>query len=97
MSIKQDIIRLAHDLEEERNEAFMLWTWLPSHKVVEKHHGDHGDNFTPSVSDILKEATLWLAYINSKKDNPDAPMSDEQKQWFTECPCGEACERKVVE
>jgi hypothetical protein len=89
MSIADEIIRLGHQLDEERNAAYELWSWLPSRTVAERHHGDYYANFTPSVSDILKEAAMVMA------ENAGHETSEQdRKEWFEKCPCGEGCEEK---
>lgn len=47
--LADEIIRLGREMSEERDAAFDLWSWLPSKKVAEKHHGDYACNFTPSI------------------------------------------------
>lgn len=84
---RQDIISLAHQLEEEDNRAFDLWTHLPSHEAAHKHHGDNGDLFTPSVVDILIEATFYISYLNQNIDGDLQALSDGRKELFS-CPCG---------
>ena len=90
MNIKQELISLARQLEDENEEAFMLWTWLPSHQVAKKYHGDYADTFQPSNAEIMKEANLYIYCLAdhvklNQKDMDDHPI-------FTECPCGNHCE-----
>lgn len=85
MNIKNEIIRLANELENEENAAFDLWTWLPSYKAARANHGDHSSQYRPNVSDILKEASMFISFLYGySKDK------EQEAGWF-ECPCGE-CE-----
>ena len=78
-------INFARKLESIQNEQFNLWTWLPSYKIAQKHHGDYADEFSPETADIIKEACYYLAHLK----NPNEPLSENQKEWFERCPCGE--------
>jgi hypothetical protein len=88
MSTRQEIIRLGEQLAAEDNAAHDLWTWLPSHKVAERHHGDYADSVAPAVEDVLKEAAI---YIHSLKRIGSTSPEDvaEEREWFERCPCGE--------
>lgn len=79
--MRNDIIRFVHELEMQNEAAFNLWTWLPSYKEAEKHHGDYACEFTPSVSDIIKEASMFIS---------DGLVANTGKHgdWYS-CPCGE--------
>lgn len=79
-------INFAHDLEKANNEAFALWSWLPSCDVARKHHGDYYSEFTPKLHDVMAEASMMFAKM---KTRPNAPLTEEEKEWFTRCPCGE--------
>ncbi len=86
---KQDIfaaINLGKELEEIVNEAYSLWSWLPSNKVATKNHGDYACEFQPKPADVMIEACM---YINKLKNRPNEPLNDEEKEWFERCPCGE--------
>lgn len=83
--LKQDLISLGEQLAEENNAAHDLWTWLPSHKVTEKHHGDYASEHCPSNRDVMVEAAMYLAHLK----RPDEPLTPEAKVWFTVCSCGE--------
>lgn len=82
MGLRADIKSFARELEAQDNEAFNLWTWLPSRKAAEAAHGDYADNVTPPVSDILKEACCFMA------DKMVANMEAEHAYMY-QCPCGE--------
>lgn len=84
----QSIIELGKDLEKQQDEAFMLWTWLPSHKEARKYHGDHSDNFTPSVEDIIKEACMFISHGL----NPTDEQYEEAGEFY-KCPCGKDHEK----
>lgn len=88
MKMRQEIIKFAHELERQDNEAFMLWTWLPSYRAAKKHHGDYSDNFTPPISDILTEATMYIAELKDPEHYKNFP-SPEHARFFEQCPCGE--------
>ena len=82
MTTRAQLISLAHELEAERNEAFSLWTWLPSYKAAEKAHGDYASNFTPSVTDVLREACTFISHgLN--------PTEEQRANYIYQCPCGE--------
>lgn len=85
---RQLIQSLAKDLEDEDNNAFDLWSWLPSHKVATKYHGDYASNFTPSVASILEEAAFVLAEHAGYAHTP------AERAEFLQCPCGEGCEQE---
>lgn len=87
--LADEFIRLGQQLSEEQAAAGDLWTWLPSHKVAERHHNDYALEFAPSVKDIMVEAAMYLAFIKQPRD-----VTTEEKEWFTRCPCGE--EHEVV-
>lgn len=80
------MISLGKQLEEQQNAAHDLWSWLPSYKVAEQHHGDYASNFQPSVKDVLTEAALYVACV---KDGTQRDYNQEERDWFTRCPCGE--------
>ncbi len=84
MSIRGDIIRLGQELSEQDNEAYNLWTRLPSHKAAEQAHGEHAGNFTPPVSDVLKEAALFISHGL----DPTIEQFNEAGDFYA-CPCGE--------
>ena len=83
---KHDLIRLGEQLAEENNAAHDLWSWLPSHAIAEKHHGDYASEHCPSNGDVMKEAAMYLGHLK----HPDVALTPEEQEWFTNCPCGEA-------
>jgi hypothetical protein len=83
--LKHDLIQLGEQLAAENNAAHDLWTWLPSHKVAEKHHGDYASEHCPSNADVMKEAAMYLGHLQ----RPDVPWTIEETDWFESCPCGE--------
>lgn len=85
MKLADELIRFGQQLAEETNAAHDLWTWLPSHKVAEKHHGDQADQHQPSNADVMKEAAMYLGHLK----RPEVPLTPEERDWFTSCPCGE--------
>lgn len=85
MKFREELIRFCAQLSEENAAASDLWTWLPSHKVAQKHHGDYVDVHCPSNKGVMTEAAMYLAHLS----RPDEPLSTEEQEWFTSCPCGE--------
>ncbi len=83
-SLRQSIISLGHELAEQDNQAFSLWTWLPSHKAAQAAHGDYADNYTPSVLDILREATVFISHGLAP-----TPEQIQEAGELYHCPCGE--------
>lgn len=79
------MIRLGEQLAKEDDAAHDLWTWLPSHKVAEKHHGDYALEHCPTNADVMKEAAMYLGHLK----HPEIPLTPEEEEWFTSCPCGE--------
>ena len=80
----QTLIQLGQQLEAANTAAHDLWTWLPSHKIAQKHHGDYATEHCPNNSDVMKEAAMYLGHLK----HPEVPLIEEQ-EWFTSCPCGE--------
>lgn len=89
MKLAQELIRFGQQLADESTAASDLWSWLPSHKVAQKHHGDYVSEHCPSNQDVMHEAALYLA--NSSR--ADTTMTPEEQEWFTRCPCGEDHEK----
>jgi len=77
-------IRLGHELSEQRDRAFDLWTWLPSCKAAQKEHGDYFSEHMPSVADILSEAATFISHGLA----PSAEQIMEAGDYYR-CPCGE--------
>jgi hypothetical protein len=88
MGLRQEIISLGLELSEQDNRAFNLWTHLPSYNAAQAEHGDYASNFTPSVSDIMFEATLFIARQKQEIRGEVTDLVPEEEQWFS-CPCGE--------
>jgi hypothetical protein len=87
---KLDLIRLGETLSAELNAAADLWSWLPSHAVATEHHGDDALAQMPDVGDVMIEAAMYLAHLR----RPDEPLTDEEREWFGRCPCGNSCEEQ---
>ena len=85
MKLADELIRFGQQLVEEHNAAHDLWSWLPSYKIAEKHHGDYAANAQPSNADVMKEAAMYLGHLK----RPEVPLTSEEQDWFTRCPCGE--------
>ena len=88
--MRQELIRFAQALADEDEAASDLWSWLPSHAVAEKHHGDYASEHRPSNRDVMVEAAMYLAHLK----RPDEPLTQEEKDWFAACPCGDEHEEK---
>lgn len=82
--LRDQLISLGHDLGEERNAAFDLWTWLPSYKRAQAGHGDHGSSHFPGVRNVIVEAATFIG-------DRLHPTPDEVKEAgdLYQCPCGE--------
>ena len=83
--MRQELIRFAQALADEDSAASDLWSWLPSHAVAEKYHGDYASEHCPSNRDVMVEAAMYLAHLK----RPDVPLTPEEKDWFERCPCDE--------
>lgn len=77
---------LVRRLDADDNAAYELWTWLPSYKVAQKHHGDYASNHQPPAADVMREAAMVFAL----QARPDSVTPAEQAEWFEQCPCGES-------
>lgn len=91
MDIRNAFIQLGASLSEEDNAAHDLWTWLPSHQVAQKHHGDQAGNHQPKVKDVLIEAAMYIAKLKRTAE-PTKEEVAEERAWFAQCPCGDAHE-----
>jgi len=88
--VKLDLIRLGEQLAEENNAAHDLWSWLPSHVIAEKHHGDYASEHCPSNADVMKEAAMYLGHLKYPAvTNGEVALMPEEQEWFTRCPCGD--------
>lgn len=84
---------LVSRLDSEDEEAYNLWTCLPSYKVAEKYHGDYAAEKKPSNKDVMVEACMLIAELKNLEFYKEHP-SAKHKKWFEECPCGEFCHKK---
>ncbi len=84
MDIRDKIRSLGNEFEREDNAAFNLWSWLPSCKAAEKHHGDHSGEFSPCIADVMIEAALFISH----RMNPNEKEIKEAGELY-QCPCGE--------
>ena len=84
-SARSMIISLGHELSEQQNKAFELWTRLPSYQAAKAAHGDYASEYTPSVADVMVEATMFISHglCPTKEQKVEAGE-------FYKCPCGEA-------
>ena len=83
-SARSMIISLGHELSEQQNKAFDVWTRLPSYKAAQEAHGDYASEHTPSVADVLTEATIFISHGLNPTEEQLAEAGD-----FYRCPCGE--------
>lgn len=81
-----DAISLGKELEDISNKAYDLWTWLPSYEVAKKRHGDYAYEHQPAIADVMSEACMLLA---KQKHRPNEPLTEEEKEWFNKCSCGD--------
>jgi hypothetical protein len=79
------IITLGQQLSDESNQAYNLWTWLPSYQAAQEQYGDFAANYTPTVGDIILEATLFLAYKH-RVEAGDAEAYTSEEESFFSCP-----------
>lgn len=100
-----DLAKFVNQLEKAENEAYDLWSWLPSSRVAERHHGDYYSEFSPSTEDVMEEASMFLAYLFSYmrsctgfRKAPVDPtvvfsdgdkLTEKEELRFMHCPCGE--------
>lgn len=82
--MKLDLIQLGEELARENAAATDLWSWLPSHAVAEKNHGDDASSHCPSNRDVMVEAAIYLAHLK----HPDVALTPEEQEWLQGCPCG---------
>lgn len=84
---RQAIIDLGHELAEQENKSFDLWTWLPSYRAAQRAHGDYASEHRPAVTDVMLEATTFISHGL----NP-TPVQTEEAGNLYKCPCGECAE-----
>lgn len=83
MSFASDLREFVRRLDDEDSAAHDLWTWLPSCKVAEKHHGDYACEHRPTNADLMREAAMLIAEMRGFKHT-----DEEKTEWFEQCPCG---------
>lgn len=89
---KSMITALARELENESNAGFDLWTWLPSYRKAQKHHGDYASEHMPTTANIMDEACEYICLLVEGKTPEEIDKMDNE--WF-DCPCGEAHDDEV--
>lgn len=102
MNLSDEIVRWAGELSAQSNAAYDLWTWLPSYRVATTHHGDRASAFRPPISEVMSEAAMYFAHMKAKGgalataaggvavgEIDSLALTDEEKEWFQRCPCGE--------
>lgn len=75
---------LVHQMDDDQKASYDLWTWLPSYKEAVKHHEDYALEQIPDVSDVMKEAAMFISH-GLKPTKEQIKEAGE----FYECPCGE--------
>jgi hypothetical protein len=70
--IKHAFILLGDVLESERNEAYDLWGWLPSKRLLTALAGDYANEYAGGVQDILTEANLVIGVFRAMASEPAA-------------------------
>lgn len=82
MKFLEEIEQIIKEKADNRDAAFQLWTWLPSYKDAQKHHGDYASEFMPSVHDVMIEACMFIAkgLVITEEDTKNS------EGWFT-CQC----------
>lgn len=83
-SARQAIIDLGVELAEQEDRSYDLWTRLPSYKAAQQAHGDFATEHRPSVTDVMFEATLFIAH-----GLQPTPEQIEAAGEHYRCPCGE--------
>lgn len=63
MQIKNMLIALGRQLEDENNAANDLWSWLPSHQVATELWGDYAIEQMPQSDEVMNEAACMLAAL----------------------------------
>lgn len=86
--LRRLIQELGREFDSEDNNAFDLWTWLPSYKEAQKYHGDYACEQQPSMADLMHEATLYIGRLNDMLKNKNGPLTDEETNFYS-CPCGD--------
>ena len=84
--LRELICELADEFDAEKNTSFDLWTYLPSYKEAEKHHGEYACEHIPNISDLMHEATLYLIRTARQLDGKNPELTGEEKNWYS-CPC----------
>lgn len=82
-NLRYELTKLVHEFEDEANAAFNLWTWLPSYREAQKNHGNYADQFRPTISDIMIEASIFISL--KCEPTPEGLVRNEHFH----CPCGE--------
>lgn len=89
--IRDELIKLGENLANEKNEAFNLWTMLPSYKAAQLYHDDYAIEFMPSIKDILIEATIFIRH----ECNPNETQIKSAIDYYC-CPCDDAVDHPPV-
>lgn len=87
--LRTEIGRFAGELDRESNAASDLWTWLPSYKVAERHHGDYAGEHRPSVAEVMNEAAIYLGHLGFDGKVLPHRLTEDEAEWLIRCPCGE--------
>lgn len=63
MKIKDMLMVLGRQLDDENNAANDLWSWLPSHEVATELWGDYAIEQMPQPDEVMNEAAAMLAAL----------------------------------
>jgi hypothetical protein len=88
---RDQLIQLAHELEEQRESAHELWTWLPSYASTKIAHGHLEAVDMASEEAVMAEASTFLSFIASKDRTRWWSTHKEDALELFRCPCGD-CE-----
>jgi hypothetical protein len=91
MTFRGEMASLLRNLDAEDNAAFDLWTWLPSYKDTQAHHGDYTSEHKPSNADILREAALVFSlkkYTEQAEIDSWWARNKAEADSFFKCQCG---------
>lgn len=75
MSLIEDMRRLVAVHDETAEDAYNLWSWLPSNYFAQATHGDYADEHRPTVACIMEEASRVMAYASGHDLNLDNPAT----------------------
>lgn len=84
MNLRHELSLMLKELDATDASANDLWSWLPSHAMAKKHHGDYAFEVRPSVAEVMNEAATVFALLRSGR-----AVNEEERELLGVCPCGE--------